>query len=67
MIYLTASRAMFPLINKCKQSQLTLDIQLDMFDRVVLPILDDGCEIWGPEMSDIGVTLQLRFYKRSSK
>lgn len=58
---------MFPLINKCKQSQLTLDIQLDMFDRVVLPILDDGCEIWGPEMSDIGVTLQLRFYKRSSK
>lgn len=40
-----------------------VDIQLDMFDRIVLPILAYRCKIWAPLISDIYVKLQLKFYK----
>ena len=61
--YDKASRAMFSLIKKCKRLMLPLDIQIELFDRMVTPILLYGCEVWCPAMSDFASKLQLRFYK----
>ncbi len=42
-----ASRAMYSLISKCRRLSLPIDIQLHLFDALVLPIMLYGCEIWG--------------------
>jgi hypothetical protein len=42
-----ARRAMFSLITKARKLDLPIDIQLDLFDHLVNPILLYGCEIWG--------------------
>ena len=41
-----AERAMFCLLNKCKKLDLPIDVQIDLFDKIVVPILLYGCEIW---------------------
>jgi len=45
-----AERAMFCLLNRCRKLDLSIDVQLDLFDRIVAPILLYGSEIWGYEM-----------------
>ena len=45
--YNKAVKAMYGVISKCKQHSLSIDCQLDMFDRVIQPILSYGCEVWG--------------------
>ena len=42
-----ARRAMYSLIIKAKKLRLPIDIELEMFDRLVVPILLYGCEVWG--------------------
>ena len=42
-----ASRAMFSLIKKSRKLGLDFDIQLQLFDSLILPILLYGCEVWG--------------------
>lgn len=42
-----ARRAMFSLISKARKLELPIDIQLELFDQLVGPILLYGCEIWG--------------------
>ena len=42
---------------------LPLDVQIELFDRMITPILLFGCEVWCPSMSDLASKLQLRFYK----
>ena len=44
--FLLANRAMFSLLRKCRQLNLPLDIQLELFEKCVHPILLYGCEIW---------------------
>ena len=44
-----AKRAMYSLMIKAKKLRLPVDIQLDLFDRLVVPILIYGCEVWGFE------------------
>jgi hypothetical protein len=58
-----AARAMFSLMKKCNNLSLPADLMLDLFDKTVLPVLTYGCEIWGHEMLDIVLKLQLKFYK----
>ena len=58
-----ANRAMFSLLRKCRQLNLPLDIQLELFKQCVHPILLCGCEIWACEKMDIISKLQLRFFK----
>jgi hypothetical protein len=62
-LYNRASRAMFLLMKKCKDYMLPVDLVIDLFDKTVLPVLTYGCEIWGFEINDIILKLQLRFYK----
>ena len=42
-----ARRAMYGLISKCKKLNLPLDLQFELFNQLVLPILLYGCEVWG--------------------
>ena len=58
-----ASRAMFSLISKARRLSLPIDIQLQLFDSTVLPILLYGCEIWGYTNVSLLESLHLKFLK----
>ena len=58
-----AKRAMYSLMAKAGKLQLPIDIQLDLFDRLVIPILVYGSEIWGwGNLSQIEI-LHMQFCK----
>ena len=44
-----AKHAMFALLTKAAKLHLSIDITCDLFDKLVLPILLYGCEVWGFE------------------
>ena len=58
-----ANRAMFSLLKKSKQLNLPIDLTLDLFDSTVVPVLIYGCEIWGYDVIENVVKVQLKFYK----
>ena len=39
--------AMFSVMNKIRRYNLPIDLQLDLFDKIIMPIILDGCEAWG--------------------
>ena len=41
-----ASKAMFAVLRKNRQFNLSIDCQLDLFDNIIKPMLLYGCEIW---------------------
>ena len=59
-----ATRAMYALISKSRKLQnLPIDIQLHLFDSLVVPILLYGCEIWGFENNSMIEKLHLKYCK----
>ena len=58
-----ANKAMFSLLTKSQVLELPIDIQLDLFEKTVVPILLYGSEVWGFENMKIVETLHLRFCK----
>ena len=44
-----ARKALYSMLTKAKQMQLSVDIQCHLFDHLILPILLYGSEIWGHE------------------
>jgi hypothetical protein len=62
-LYDKASRAKFALLKKCKKLMLPIDIQIELFDKMIAPILLYGSEIWAPQMSNLASRLQIDFYK----
>ena len=44
-----AKRAMYSIMIKSKKLRLPIDIQLELFDRLVVPIMIYGSEVWGFE------------------
>ena len=44
-IVINSNRAIFGLIKKARKGNLPIDIQFDLFDKNILPILLYGCEI----------------------
>ena len=38
---------MFSLLRRSRQLDLPLDIQVELFDTLIMPILTYGCEVWG--------------------
>ena len=62
-LYDKGNRAMFSLLRKSRQLQLPIDIQLQLFDVLVKPVLLYGCEVWAHEGTDILEKLHLRFCK----
>ena len=45
-------RARYSVISKGRSLGLPIDIQVDLFDKMVLPVLTYSCEVWG-----IGITM----------
>lgn len=56
-------KAMFSVLKKIRKLNLPVDIQLQMFDCMVGPILLYGAEVYGYDKSDILESLFLQFYK----
>ena len=60
---MSAKRALFALLKKCRKLDLPLDLQIELFDRCIVPIMLYNCEVWGHEKLDQLEKLQLKFYK----
>ena len=58
-----ARKAMFSVMTKIKKMCLPIDIQLQLFDSMISPILLYGCEVWGCEDISIISQFQMKFYK----
>ena len=56
-------RAMYSLIAKCRKFDLPIDLQLELFDAMVLPVITYGCEIWGFDTSKDVENVQVTFFK----
>ena len=59
-----ANKAVFALIKKIRNLDLPIDIQIDLFNKTIKPILLYGCEIWGMGNIDMIERVQLKFYKQ---
>ena len=58
-----ARKAMFSILRKSRKILLPIDLQLQLFDSMVVPILLYGSEITGFENSDVLERLCTQFYK----
>ncbi len=58
-----ASRVMYALIGKCRKLGLSTDLLLELYDRMIVPIMLYGCEVWGPENYTETEKLHLKFCK----
>ena len=56
-------KAMYSILKKCRNLNLPVDIQLELFDTIVLPVVMYGCEVWGFEKNNILESFCLQFYK----
>jgi hypothetical protein len=59
-----AKRAMYSMVGKARKLGLPIDIQLHLFDTLILPILLYGCEVWGSSKLAMIKTVQIGFYKQ---
>ena len=58
-----ARKAMFSLMKKSRKLSLPIDIQLHLFESMIVPILFYGSEVWVSENVDIINQFQLKFCK----
>ena len=58
-----ANNAKFALIRKIRVLNLPIEMQIDLFKKLIKPILLYGCEIWGFGNLDIIERVQLKFLK----
>lgn len=58
-----ARKAMFFLMKKSRKLSLPIDIQLHLFESMIVPILLYRSEVWGCENVDIINQFQLKFCK----
>lgn len=59
-----ANNAMFSLLRKIRVLNLPIEMQIDLFNKLIKPILLYGCEIWALGNLDILERVQLKFLKR---
>ena len=62
-LYDKANRAMFALLRRSRQLALPIDLQIELFDKMIVPILLYGCEIWRFNYSEMATKLQLKYYR----
>ena len=56
-----AQKAMYGVIRKIRQFNLPISCQFDLFDKVLLPVLIYGCEVWGYENLQVVERIHLKF------
>ena len=61
------TKAAYSLLAKARNLHLPIDLQLELFEKLVKPILLYGCEIWGFGNIDVLERVQLNFIKRVLK
>ena len=54
-----ANKSVFALLKNIKRLSLPYDIQIDLFNKLIKPILLYGCEIWGMGNIDVIERVQL--------
>ena len=54
---------MFALLRRSRQLDLPIDLQLELFDFLIMPILLYGCEIWGFENITMIEKIHLKYIK----
>ena len=62
-LYDQARKAMFAVLSKSRKLHLPVDIQLKLFDSMVIPILLYGSKVTGFEKHDILERLCIQYYK----
>ena len=62
-MYKKAQRSMFSLPKNIRLKLVPIDVQLQLFDSVVMPVLIYGCELWGFESLAIIEKVNLQFLK----
>ena len=55
------NKAMFSLLRKVKQLSLPLDLIVEMFYKMIKPVLLYGSEVWGFGNCENGEKVQLRY------
>ena len=51
-------------MKKIRNLSLPFDVQIDLFDKMIKPILLNGSELWGVGNVDIIEKVQLKFFKQ---
>ena len=64
---LLARKALFSLDFKIKTLNLNVDMQIDLFKKLIVPILTYGCEIWGYNTLETVELFQRKFLKNTLK
>ena len=62
-----ASRAMYSLLRKCRTFDLPVNVAVDLFDKLVSPVMLYSCEVWGFEKTERLEKLHLKFLKHILK
>ena len=57
------TQAMYSVLKKGRLNNLSIECQLDLFDKIVKPVLLYGCEIWGYGNNNIIEKVHLKFCK----
>ena len=58
-----AQKAMFSLLSKCRQLKLSINTCSELFDKMIVPILTYGSEVWSCEEDQLVENLHLKFCK----
>ena len=59
------TKAMYEILKRGKFHNLSISCQLDLFDKMVKPILLYGCELWGLSNCDIIERVHLKYCTKS--
>jgi hypothetical protein len=46
-------KSLYSILKKSRKLNLPIDLQIELFDTMVAPVLLYGCEVWGSENNDI--------------
>ena len=58
---------MFSFLNKCKRNHIPIDVQLEVFNKTVVPCMMYGGEVWGYNNIECLEIIQRKFLKYSLK
>ena len=62
-----AKKALHLLYKRVNSLQISIDLQLQIFDHTILPILLYGCEVWGFQNTDLIEKVHNQFFAKYNK